>query len=96
MDAYSLDLRKKIVEAKERGVPTVEVARTFGVGLSSVKRYAATAHEGRSLAPKRRPGSKPKLDEGTRKLLEADLEKRPAGRHCPKGASSCGGPWGFW
>ena len=96
MDAYSLDLRKKIVEAKERGVPTVEVARTFGVGLSSVKRYAATAREGRSLAPKRRPGSKPKLDEGARKLLEADLEERPAGRRCPKGASSCGGPWGFW
>ena len=96
MDAYSLELRKKIVEAKERSVPTVEVARTFGVGLSSVKRYAATAREGRSLAPKRSPGSKPKLDEGARKLLEADLEERPAGRRCPKGASSCGGPWGFW
>ena len=78
MDAYSLDLRKKIVEAKERGVPTVEVARTFGVGLSCVKRYAATAREGRSLAPKRRPGSKPKLDEGARRLLESDLEERPA------------------
>jgi transposase len=77
MDAYSLDLRKKIVEAKEQGVPTVEVARTFGVGLSCVKRYAATAREGRSLAPKRRPDPKPKLDEGARKLLEADLEERP-------------------
>jgi hypothetical protein len=42
MNAYSLELSKKIVEAKERGVPPVEVARTFGVGLSSVKRYAAT------------------------------------------------------
>ena len=40
MNAYSEDLRKKIVEAKERGMPTVEVARTFGVGLSSVERYA--------------------------------------------------------
>ena len=27
MDAYSLDLRKKIVEAKERGMPTAEVAK---------------------------------------------------------------------
>jgi transposase-like protein len=41
MNPYSLDLRKKIVAAKERGMPTTEVARTFGVGLSSVKRYAA-------------------------------------------------------
>jgi transposase len=78
MDAYSLDLRKKIVEAKERGMPTAEVAKTFGVGVSTVKRYAAMAREGRSLAPKKRPGSKPKLDEGARRLLEADLEERPA------------------
>ncbi len=39
-NAYSEDFlrKKKIVEAKERGMPTVEVARTFVVGLSSVKR----------------------------------------------------------
>ena len=78
MNAYSLDLRKKIVEAKERGTPTAEVARTFGVGLSTVKRYAATAREGRSLAPKKRPGSKPKMDEAARRLLERDMQERPA------------------
>lgn len=78
MDAYSLDLRKKIVEAKERGTPTAEVAKTFSVGASTVKRYAAAAREGRSLAPKKRPGSKPKLNEAARKLLEADLRERPA------------------
>jgi transposase len=78
MNAYSEDLRKKFVEATERGTPNTEVARAFGVGVSSVKRYVATAREGRSLAPKRRPGSKPKLDERARKLLEADLEERPA------------------
>jgi transposase len=78
VDAYSLDLRKKIVEAKERGMPTVEVAKTFGVGVSTVKRYAATARQRRPLAPKKHPGSKPKIDEGARRLLEADLEERPA------------------
>ena len=56
MNAYSEYLRKKIVEAKERGMPTVEVSRTFGVGISSVKRYAKTAREGGSLRPKRSPG----------------------------------------
>jgi transposase len=59
-------------------MPTAEVARTFGVGLSTVKRYAATARQGKSLAPKKRPGSKPKLDEAAQKLLEADLQERPA------------------
>lgn len=78
MDAYSLDLRKKIVEAKERGTPTAEVARTFGVGTSTVKRYAAAAREGRSLAPKRRPGSKLKMGEAARRFLERDMEERPA------------------
>jgi transposase len=78
MNAYSLDLRKKIVEAKQRGMPTTEVAKTFGVGVSTVKRYAATAREGRSLAPKKRPGSTPKIGENARMLLEADLQQRPA------------------
>ena len=56
-----------------------EAARTFGVSLSSVKRYAnKMADEGRSLAPKKRPGSKPKLDESARRLLEAELKERPA------------------
>jgi transposase len=77
MNAYSEDLRKKIVEAVERGMPKIEAAKTFGVGISSVKRYVAAYREGRSLTPKKRPGSKPKLDEGARKLLEANLEDHP-------------------
>ena len=78
MNAYSEDLRNKIVEAVQRGMPKVEAAGTFGVGISSVKRYVATAREGKSLAPKKRPGSKTKLDHRARRLLESDLEERPA------------------
>ncbi len=33
---------------------------------SSVKRYAKLAEQGRPLAPKKRPGSKPKMDERTK------------------------------
>jgi transposase len=54
-----------------------EAARTFSVSLSSVKRYANMDEEGRSLAPKKRPGSKPKLDGLSTKLLEEDLKERP-------------------
>jgi transposase len=56
-------------------VPKIEAARTFGVGISSLKRYAATNRDGMSLIPKMRPGSKPKLEQGARKQLEADLEE---------------------
>jgi transposase len=78
MKAYSEDLRTKILEALDRGMPKSEAARAFGVSRSSVKRYAAARREGRSLAPRKHPGSKPKLDERARKLLEADVEERPA------------------
>src|SRR3712207_680342 len=94
MKAYSEDLRRKIVEAVQTGMPKSEAARSFGVGISSVKRYVATARQGRSLAPKKRPGSKPKLDEGARRLLEADLEQRPAATLPERGEflrRTCGG-----
>ena len=78
MNAYSEDLRKKIIGALQRGTTKSEAARSFGVSRSSVKRYAKLAEEGRSLAPKQRPGSRPKLDERAIRLLEADLEERPA------------------
>ena len=55
----------------------VQAARTFSVSLSSVKRYVDKANHGESLAPKKRPGSTPILDEKARRLLGADLEERP-------------------
>jgi transposase len=78
MNAYSEDLRKKIIDALGRGTTKSEAARSFGVSRSSVKRYAKLLQQGRPLAPKKRPGSKPKMDERARRLLEAHLEARPA------------------
>ena len=78
MNGYSEDLRKKIVEALDRGATKSEAARSFGISRSSVKRYAKLADEGRPLAPKKRPGLKPKLDQAAWRLLEEDLEERPA------------------
>ena len=78
MKAYSEDLRAKILQAVDRGMPKSEAARSFGVSRSSVKRYAAARREGKSLPPKKHPGSKPKLDERASKLLEAHVEERPA------------------
>ena len=77
MNAYSEDLRKKILEALSRGTTKSEAARTFGVSRSSVKRYAKLAEQGLPLAPKKRPGSKPKMDESATKLLETDVDRHP-------------------
>ena len=88
MDAYSEDLRRKIVQAVEQrarpdlvaealGMTKSEAARAFSVSLSSVKRYTKAVREGRSLSPGKAPGKRPRLDEKARRLLEADLEERP-------------------
>ena len=77
MKAYSEDLRRKIVDAIERGMPKAEAARTFGVGISTVKRYATKAQRGESLAPGKAPGKRSKMDQKVSKLLEDDLLERP-------------------
>jgi hypothetical protein len=45
MNAYS-GPKKKIVNIVERGMPKIEAAKTFGVGLSSVKRYVTSYRDG--------------------------------------------------
>ncbi len=80
MKAYSEDLRKKIVDAIERGMPKAEAARTFRVGISTVKRYMSKAQRGESLEPGKAPGRAPKIGERERKLLEEDLKERPFAR----------------
>ena len=77
MNGYSEDLREKIVTAVRRGLSKSQAAHIFGVSLSSVKRYVKKADHGESLAPKKSPGSAPKLDEKATKLLKADLKHRP-------------------
>ena len=78
MDAYSEDLRKKIVEAVERrAMKKSEVARLFRVSLSSVKRYVRKFRQGRTLSPGKALGKRPKIDERARRLLEANLKERP-------------------
>src|SRR3712207_735317 len=77
MKAYPKDLRQKIVDAIERGMPKAEAARTFGVGISTVKRYVTKAQKGEPLEPGKAPGKRPKMDERLRKLLEEDLNERP-------------------
>ena len=77
MKAYSKDLRQKIVDAVRRGMSKAQAARAFGVGISTVKRYATKAQRGAPLEPGKAPGKPPKMDERVRKLLEEDLEERP-------------------
>lgn len=81
MSAYSLDLRKKIVESVKKGVPKAETARRFGIDRATVKRYCKQLDERGTLEPRKAPGKKPKLDEKASKLLLEDLQQRPWATH---------------
>jgi transposase len=58
MNAYSKDLRLRVLDAVDRGVPRKEVANLFGVSLSTIKRYIKRRKEGEDLEPKPSPGRK--------------------------------------
>lgn len=85
MKAYSEDLRKKIVDAIDRGMPKAQAARTFGVGISTVKRYMSKAQRGESLEPGKAPGRAPKIGEREKKLLAENLKERPFARLSERG-----------
>ena len=78
MKAYSVDLREKIVAAVGHGMSKAQVARTFGVCATSVKRYVKLAEEGKPLSPGKASGRKGKLSGSGMKLLEEDLRVRSA------------------
>jgi transposase len=57
MQAYSVDLRQRIVDAlQQEGASIESVSERFCVSPSSVKRYKRQFQESGSLAPKPRPG----------------------------------------
>ncbi len=78
MKAYSIDLREKVVDSViSKGASKSETACRFGVDRSMVKCYVKQLEESGSLAPKKRPSSRPKLDEFATWLLKEDVEARP-------------------
>jgi transposase len=69
MNAYSKDLRLRVLGAVERGLPRQEVSRLFGVSHSTIKRWVKRRREGEELEPKRSTGPK-------RRILSTAEEKR--------------------
>lgn len=76
MQAYSLDLRQRVVDACRSGQTEQQVAGRFSLSLSSVQRYKRQARESQTLAPKPWPGRAPKI----KKEQEDDLRALVAAR----------------
>ena len=87
MNAYSLDLRLKVLEAIERGIPRKEVVRTFGISMPTLERYLRRRRQTGNLAPKPSPGRTPSIlaTVEERRMLWRQLEENADAsleRHC--------------
>jgi transposase len=87
MNAHSLDLRLKVLDAVDRGIPRKEVVRTFGVSMPTLERYLRRRREGAGLAPGRSPGRTPSICASVeeRRALWAQLKENADAtleRHC--------------
>ena len=61
MNAYSKDLRLKVLSAVERGTPRRELAELLGISISTISRYVKLKACGREIAPKPSPGRRAKI-----------------------------------
>ncbi len=77
MKAYSPDLRLKILAAVDADMSKSEAARTFRVGLSTVKRYVRQRRETGSIMPHTAPGAAPRIPASHYPALIAQLTAHP-------------------
>ena len=61
MNAYSKDLRLRVLGAVDRGLPREEISKLFGVSSSTIKRWVRRRREGEDLEPRHSTGRRPTL-----------------------------------
>ena len=69
MNAYSKDLRLRVLQAVNRGLPRRRISELFGISLSTIKRYVRRRRQGEDLEPKPSTGRK-------RRILTTSEQKR--------------------
>lgn len=85
MQAYSKDLRIRVLDAVDQGTPRAEVVRVFGVSLPTIKRWRQRRRETGNLAPSPRPGPPGPKRAGLRAGLLPQLAAHPDAtleQHC--------------
>jgi transposase len=77
MRAYSKDLRVKVLDAVDRGMPRAEVARIFGISLPSIKRWLKRRRETGEVGAKAPAGPPAIKGAMLREWLPAHLRSNP-------------------
>jgi transposase len=76
MKSYSHDLRKRVVKAVRSGKSRPEVAETFSISLTTLKRWLVLDAQG-DLAPKPEPGTRPRIGPDLEPYLRTQVEAHP-------------------
>jgi transposase len=85
MNAYSKDLRLRVLAAVDRGIPRKEVAELFGVSLSTIKRWLNRRRRTGDVNTYEIPGRPPVKGEALRRWLPEQLKANPdltLAEHC--------------
>ena len=87
MNAYSKDLRLRVLAAVDRGTPRREIVRLLGVSVATIGRYVRRRRETGEVAPRPSPGRTPSICKTAeeRRALWRQLEENPEAtlqRHC--------------
>ncbi len=85
MKAYSKDLRLKVLAACDRGMPRGEVAKTFGLSISTLKRHLKLRRETGGVEAEPVPGPPARKREILEEVLPAQVSRNPdptLAEHC--------------
>jgi transposase len=93
MRAYSEDLRQRVVQAVEDGMPRAEVAHLFAVSERTIARYLRRQATTGSLTPARSPGRRRRIAPGDHGQVLAQLVDTPdatLAMHCAQWEQATG------
>lgn len=85
MQAYSQDVRQRILRAVDQGMPRAEIIKPFAVSRSTIKRYLKLKRETGDIKPKVIPGRPSKKGAALYAGLLSQLEAHPdvtLAEHC--------------
>lgn len=78
MEAYSIDLRRRVVEAHDRGMPVIEIPATFSIHQATVSRWVQRRNRTGTICPlNQHPGRKRKLDDQAHRRLAHLVNQDP-------------------
>lgn len=75
MSGYSVDLRERVVQARQEGKTQAWIATTFKISVSSVKRYIARYARTGTVEATQQSRQQPVIHEGYRSAIDALVQR---------------------